>query len=126
MKRKEEMMAGKPTIDLNSECVNYTNVSQGIIHITEDKLKVILLEYKEKNNQFYSWTTPLGIFASCLLTTITAKFECTWGIPANTWQAIFIIFTAITGVWFLYAVICAIRGRKGRKIEDLIKVIKNG
>ncbi len=119
-------MVNKPTIDLNSGCVNYTNVSQGIIHITEDKLKVILLEHREKNNQYYSWTTPLGIFTSCLFATITAEFECTWGISANTWQAIFIICTLITAVWLLYAIICAIKGRNGRKIEDLIKIIKNG
>lgn len=118
-------MANKPTIDLNSECVNYTNVSQGIIHITEDKLKVILLEYKEKNYQFYSWTTPLGIFASCLLATITASFTDIWGLTGNTWKAIFILCTLITAIWLLYTVICAIKNRKGRKIEDLIKNIKN-
>lgn len=118
-------MANKPSIDLNSECVNYTNVSQGIIHITEDKLKVILLEHKEKNNKFYSWTTPLGIFVSCLLTTITANFESSLGIPANTWQAIFIICTVITAIWLLCSIIHAVKSRKGREIEDLIRVIKN-
>lgn len=119
-------MANKGAIDLNSECVNYTNISQGIITITEDKLKVILLEHKEKNNTFYSWTTPLGMFVSFLLATITANFENTWGIPANTWQAIFIICTIITAIWLVYAIVCAIKGRRGRKLDELIKLIKNG
>lgn len=123
--RKETIMANKPAIDLNSECVNYTNVSQGIIHITEDKLKVILIEHKDKNHQFYSWTTPLGIFLSCLFATITSNFEDTWGIPASTWHAIFIISTVITVIWLIYAIINAIRNIKERKIDDLIEKIKN-
>lgn len=118
-------MANKPAIDLNSDCVNYTNVSQGIIHITEDKLKVILLEHKDKNNKFYSWTTPFGIFVSCFLATITSNFSNAWGIPASTWEAIFIICTVATGVWTLFSGISALRNIKGRKINDLIKKIKN-
>ena len=53
----------------------YNNTNQEVICITEDKLKVILMEHKEKNKYFYSWTTPLGIFLSCLLATITSNFE---------------------------------------------------
>lgn len=122
---KEATMAGNSRIELNSECVNYNNVSQGLIHITEDKLKVILLEHRDKNSQFYSWTTPFGIFVSCLLASITSNFEDTWGISTNTWEAIFIICTVGTGIWFIYAVICAICNIKGRKINDLIEKIKN-
>lgn len=118
-------MANKPQIDLNSECVNYTNVSQGLIHITEDKLKVILMEHRDKNHLYYSWTTPLGIFISCLLTMITANFEHTWGLSAAVWQAIFIVFIAGTGIWSLYAGWKAFKNRKGREIDDLIETIKN-
>lgn len=118
-------MANRNPFDLNSGCVNYTNINQGFIHITEDKLKVILLEHLDKNSQFYSWTTPLGIFVSCLLATITSTFEDMWGIPASTWDAIFIICTVGTGIWFIYAGICALCNIKGRKIDDLIEKIKN-
>lgn len=118
-------MASKSQIDLNSECVNYTNVKQNVIHITEDKLKVILLEYREKHRQVYSWTTPLGIFLSCLLATITANFEHTWGLSAAVWQAIFIICTVGTGIWFASAGYRAFKNRKGREIKDLIETIKN-
>ena len=118
-------MRSKPAFDLNSECINYTNISQGIIHITEDKLKVILLQYKDKHLQFYSWTTPLGIFLSCLLATIISNFENTWGINASTWQAVFIICTIGTGGRSLCAGINAFMNRKGREIDALIETIKN-
>lgn len=125
MKRKKERMANKPTIDLNSDCINYTNVNQNIIHITEDKLIIILLKYREKNKQFYTWTTPLAMFVTCLFTTFTANFESKWGLSADTFDAIFIICTLLSAIWLLYTVINAIKNRKGRKIEDLIKEIKN-
>lgn len=118
-------MANKNPFDLNSRCVNYTNINQGFIHITEDKLKVILLEHRNKNSQFYSWTTPLGIFSSCLLATITSNFEENFGISASTWEAIFIICTVITGIWFICASIKALKHRKGRNIDELIEKIKH-
>ena len=118
-------MANKPAIDLNSACVNYTNVSQGVIHITEDKLKVILLQYKEKKHKFYSWTTPLGVFISCLFSTITSNFKETLGLSGNTWQAIFILSTVGTGIWLICTIFCALKNRKGREVDDLIETIKN-
>jgi hypothetical protein len=118
-------MANRNPFDLNSGCVNYTNINQGFIHITEDKLKVILLEHKDKNSQFYSWTTPFGIFVSCLLATITSNFGETWGISASTWEAIFLLCTAGTGVWSICAGINAYKHRKGRTTDDLIEKIKN-
>lgn len=118
-------MANKPAIDLNSDCVNYTNVSQGIIHITVDKLKVILIEHRDKNHLFYSWTTPFGIFISCFFATITSNFEETWGISSSTWEAIFIICTIVTGIWTLYSIYQATMNSKGRSIDNLIEKIKN-
>ena len=34
-------MANRNPFGLNSECVNYYNTDQSLIHITEDKLRVI-------------------------------------------------------------------------------------
>lgn len=118
-------MGNRKPFDLNSGCVNYTNITQGFIHITEDKLKVILLEHSNKNSQFYSWTTPFGIFVSCLLTTITANFELTWGISSSTWEAIFILCTVGTGLWTIYASFKAFMHRRGRTTDELIEKIKN-
>ena len=106
-------------------CVNYNNVSQGLIHITEDKLHVILLKYEGKNKKFYSWTTPLGIFITCLIATITASFNETWGLSSDTWKAIFIIISLCSGIWLLYSGIRALRNKNDIGIEKLIEEIKN-
>lgn len=125
MENRSPFNLSSSPFDLNSRCANYYNTDQSLIHITEDKLRVILYEHRDKNNQFYSWTTPLGIFVSCLLATITSNFGDTWGISASTWEAMFIICTVITGIWFFCAGINALRHIKGRGIDDLIVKVKN-
>ncbi len=119
------MVNNKNNIDLNASCVNYNNVSQGVIHITEDKLHVILLEYKERNKKFYSWTTPFGIFFSCLVATITSGFENAIWFSPDTWKAIFVISTGVSGLYFLRSVYDTFNNRKNRGIKDLIEKIKN-
>ena len=119
-------MASKThNIDLNASCINYNNVSQGIIHITEDKLHVILLEYEKKNKMFHSWTTPLGVFISCLLATITSGFENAIWFNPDTWKAIFIICTVASGIWFGCSACKAYINRNDRGINHLIDEIKN-
>jgi hypothetical protein len=119
-------MANKThNIDLNASCKYYNNVSQGIINITEDKLKVILLDNENKNKKFYSWTTPLGVFISCLIATITSNFNKTWGLSPDTWMAIFVIVTVGSGIWFILSIYRALKNRDDRGIDHLIEVIKN-
>ncbi len=119
------MANNKVSIDLNASCVNYNNVSQGVIHITEDKLHVILLEFMERNKKFYSWTTPLGIFLSCLVATITSNFENAKLFSPDTWKAIFVISTVISFFWLLRLAYDAYIIRRNRGIEHLIEKIKN-
>ena len=119
-------MANKThNIDLNASCVNYNNVSQGVIHITEDKLHVILLKHEEKNKKFYSWTTPLGIFLSCLLATVTSSFENALWFSPDTWKAIFVIGTVVSFIWLICCGYIAWNNRNDRGIEHLIEEIKN-
>ena len=115
----------QPKIDLNATCENFMNVNQNIIYITQDKLHVILMKHEKKNKKFYSWTTPLGIFLSCLVATLTSDFEKALLFSPDTWKAIFILCTLISGFWFVYSACNAWNNRKDREIDDLIEEIKN-
>jgi len=119
------MANNKSGIDLNASSVNYNNISQGIIHITEDKLHVILLKYEEKNKKFYSWTTPLGVFISCLVATITSSFDNAFWFSSDTWKAIFVLCSLFSFIWFIFSGCKAWRNRNDRGIEHLIEEIKN-
>lgn len=112
-------------IDLNASSINYTNISQGVITITEDKLHVILLKYNEKNKRFYSWTTPLGVFIACLVATLTSNFEKAFWFSSDTWKAIFILCTVSSFIWLIYTVCVALNNKSDRGVEHLINEIKN-
>lgn len=123
-------MASKNNIDLNSKCTNYNNVSQGLIHITDDKLEVILLKHDKKNRQYYSWTTPFSIFISCFVALLTSDFK---GISINEtqivkpefFQAFFFLVTLISFILTIYTSFKAYKNRDGITIDNLINKIKN-
>lgn len=119
------MENNKSGIDLNASIEYYNNISQGIIYITEDKLHVILLKHEEKNKKFYSWTTPLGIFISCLVATITSSFDNAFGLSSDTWKAIFVLCSTLSFIWLIFSGYKALKNRNDRGIDHLIEEIKN-
>lgn len=125
MSKEQNNETNTSPFNLNADCVSYTNIRQGLIHITEDKLKVILIEHQDSNRLFYSWSTPLGIFLSCFVASITSSFNDMLGLSASTWQALFILSSIITGIWLILSLISAIKHSKERRIDDLIEKIKN-
>ena len=74
---------------------------------------------------FYSWTTPLGIFLSCLLATVTSSFENALGLSPDSWKTFFVIGTVVSFIWLLVCGYRALNNRNDRGIEHLIEEIKN-
>ena len=98
----------------------YIRTSQVIIQTTEDKLRLCLTENCRKMEKRKSWVAPFSIFITILFTLLTTDFK-NFGLPAQTWQAIFTITALISLVWLarsLYKV------RKSVKIEDIIQELK--
>ena len=83
------------------------------------------MKHEKKNKKFYSWTTPLGIFLSCLLATVTSSFENALWFSPDTWKAIFVIGTVVSFIWLLFCGYRAWNNRNDRGIEHLIEEIKN-
>jgi len=74
----------------------YVRTSQVIIQTTEDKLRLCLTENCQKMEKRRSWAAPFGIFATILFTLVTSNFK-DFALPAETWQAIFIITALLSG-----------------------------
>lgn len=113
------------SINLNDD-INITvhkNLAQEIIIINIDKLKLILKDHQDALRQKRDWINPLALFLSLLITNLTSTFHDTWSIPANTWQAIFIILCVGALCWLCLAIYNAIRG-KNCTIEAVINTIK--
>jgi hypothetical protein len=102
-----------------------TNVKSDLIEITEDKLENILLKHLHKIGIRKSWIIPLSIFVNVLLTQLSASFGDKFGVSGTVWEAIFVLITLSTGVWFVISIIRIISNWKEISISALIAIIKN-
>lgn len=97
-----------------------TNLQVGVIVVSEDKLVRILERDRERTKKNLYWITPLGILVSLIIAILTTDFKNRWGLPAETWSALFYIAGAISSVWII---VCLFK-IKNVKIEKLIEEIK--
>lgn len=114
------------SIDLNSDIGNqlvvHKNISQEIIIINIDRLKLILQDHNAKIKRSTDWINPLAIFIALLLADLTATFNDFIGIKAPVWEAIFILLTLASGIYLLCSFVNI--ARKGSTIEGVIDKLK--
>jgi hypothetical protein len=98
-------MTGKATpqvISTDNPMVDqfYDNTQSNVIRITEDKLKVILLENKELINKKSNFWTPLVLLITLILALCTTEFKSFLSIPKEYWGGFFMFCTLGSVVWF--------------------------
>lgn len=108
--------------DLSQVNEVHMNVSQNVIVITEDKLRLHLSSGVKRMERKNVWIAPLGIFLAIMLPFLTADFK-DFFLKAATWQAVFVIAAVLSFIWFLLAIFQRI---KSETIDDLIEKIKKG
>ncbi len=102
-----------------------SNIKSDLIEITEDKLENILLKYLKNMGRKTAWMTPLGLFISVILAINTSTFTDKFNIPANTWEAVFLIAAIGSGLWLLTSLITLVIYWKNSNIDFLINEIKS-
>jgi Flp pilus assembly protein TadB len=112
-----QSLAQKLAVDVKKVNVN---VSQEMIIITEDKVKLCLMKYLENMEKRSSWTTPLAIFLTVVVTLLTTSFKV-FIVSSEVWQAVFIIIGGLSLFWLI---ISLYKRPKAKKIEDVIKELK--
>ena len=102
----------------------YENISQVFITITEDKLKIILNEYKDTQIDSKSWVAPLGIFIA-LATTLTTSTSNDFLLPKEYWGSVYVGGALIAFFFLIRSCIKACQARRNQmSIEDILKQIK--
>lgn len=101
-----------------------SNVKSDLIEITEDKLENILLKHLHCLKYRTGWVAPLSIFATLLVTILTATFTDNFVLKAEEWKPIFIFCCLGAGGWFLLSIIQLLEYWDSTKIETLINKIK--
>jgi len=79
----------------------YSNIDQEIIMITEDKVRLCLIEHLSRMEKRRAWLTPLGILLTVIAVLPTTTFQDFLSINAATWKAMFIIAGIISAIWLV-------------------------
>ena len=98
----------------------HTNVSQELIQVTEDKLKLILVQHSLSLTKREAWIPPLSLLIPILTTLMTARFE-DYIFPAVLWQAIYIVASILSCLWLFKVLIYR---PKKKAIDDIVNEIK--
>lgn len=117
--------ANRGFISIENNTQYCQNVDQTVISITEDKLENILLKNEKVMKAKMSWTTPLGLCLTCIVTLITNSFKDIMGLKPEYWFAIFLLSAIATFIWTIKAGKEAYDNRKDADIKSLIQKIKN-
>lgn len=72
------------------------NISQDLIWVTEDKVRLCLYQHLEKIEGKNAWIAPGGILLTIILVFISSDFKNFSFISASTWEAFFGICALIT------------------------------
>lgn len=118
------MPNNEPNLLTNNPMVDqfYDNTQSNVIRITDDKLKVILLENEDSLTKNNDYLTPLTLLISFVLTFCTTDFKDFLFLTAPVWKAFYLFLTVSSAVWLI------IEWRKKKKsisIDDLIYKIRN-
>lgn len=100
----------------------HNNTSQEVITITADKLKLALMGHLDNVSKKNEWHMPLSLLIGVVLVFCSAEFKSAFGLSADSWAAIFVIFGAGCACWLLLSLI---RIRRSSTLEELIQIIKN-
>lgn len=98
-----------------------SNLGENIFISTEDKIKICLMDYLKDLGEKKSWITPLGLFVTIAITFSTTEFKDSFGLPKETWQAVFFIAGIMILFWFFYTVGNA---GKTKTVDEVIEELK--
>lgn len=109
--------------DIGSQLVVHKNISQEIIIVNIDRMKLILQDHHTKLKRNTDWINPLAIFIALLLADLTATFNTNFlGIKSAVWEAIFILLTIAASIYLFISLLNLCR--KGSTIDDVLDQLK--
>jgi hypothetical protein len=110
--------------ELSKNLTIHKNVNQEIIITTSDKIKLVLLSTKEILTSQRDWWTPFGLMISFITTMCTADFKHSFGISKEFWQAIFVLLTILSFLWFCKSIYRLIKNWGNDDLDKIIAQIK--
>ena len=98
----------------------YWNLSQGTIIVSEDRVRLILLQHVTRIVAADRWIGATGVMATLIATFCTTTFR-DFGLTAATWRAVFIVAALLNLAWLIQTLRQA---RRAPSLDDLVREIK--
>lgn len=114
--------------NINMVQMNISGVSQNtethLISITEDKLRLIIINHHQKISKSRDWAAPLGILITLVATLLTANFKDFLFVDGTSWHYIFLCCAAISG-WLTFTTLLARLSNKTMSVKDVVDTVAN-
>src|SRR5437879_3117997 len=94
-----------------------SNVSQHVFQITEDKVRLAVLQHLERIEQRKAWHVPASLLVPLVAAFVAADFKDHL-LKADQWFALFLFASLLTGAWLIRDVI---RAYQAPSIEQFIE-----
>lgn len=108
--------------DYLKQATVHLNFDQNLVIITEDRLHLCLRNHIECIDSKKAWIAPVSLFVTFVTTLSATNFKDTFGLPASTWQALFVLLVIVSFVWSICAIVGAFRNKSSlRTLLDEIK-----
>lgn len=92
---------------------------QVLFTVSRSDIKVTLMEHLQRISGNSGWAISAPLFAVILLTLGTSSFHAFMNIPADTWQAVYVILLLASGIHAICSGIKFLRNRP-LKIDELV------
>lgn len=100
----------------------HTNTELTLIQITEDKLRLVLIEHLNALESKRRWHVPLGVLLALVPVFLTSDFKDVWSIEKTTWKAFFMFTSLGATCWLGYTIRWAFGSVT---LDELVQRIKN-
>lgn len=101
----------------------HSNLDQSVIQITEDRLRLCLIEHLGKIEDRKAWVAPASLLAAILTTFATTDFKDFAWLKAATWEAVFLVIGLITAGWLF---VCLRKMGRAPTVSNIVESIKLG
>jgi len=103
----------------------HVSPGQDFLVVSADRVRLRLREHEDRLHARASWQGPAGILASLVAALVAADFKDNLGLSSSTWEALFVVTTLGCAVFFVRAVVRAIRAwNRGDEIEALVSRLR--
>ncbi len=101
----------------------YENIQSNLIRISEDKVRLILVDYTEKLKRNVDWLGYAGILVTLLVTFCTCTYTEFASISGETWRGMFIMLSIVMA--YQLAKSLYNKWQNSCTIDDVLSKMKN-